>query len=101
MDHLLAQRLAQAHGRGAFDLPVHRLGMDHEAHVVHGHVLQHLHVAGVGVHLHHGRVGAEGLGAAALPLVDLRGLGVEVAAADDVADLVVPRVADRRQRHRP
>ena len=46
---MLAERLADAHGRGAFDLAFDGDGVNWKTDVVHGDVFQYLQIAGVGV----------------------------------------------------
>lgn len=71
--HPLEQRLGRTLGHAAVLLAGHQKRIHDGAAVVHRHVAQQLHSAGLGVHLHHGHVGPEREGGPALVEIELVG----------------------------
>ena len=64
----LGERVAQSHVDGALELPLHRHGVERRAAVVRGVHALDLHLAGLGVHLHLGHLGAEAEGGVTSPM---------------------------------
>ena len=99
-DDLLAERLADAHCGGAFDLAFGGGSVDRLADVVDGDVFQDLHVAGVRTHLDDAGMGSKRLGAAVGFFFSHQFQIVAVTAADDFADDVVRVGGDGGERDR-